>query len=65
MARPTADTVQLTLRIPSKWFEDADGIAAQISEPGRIATRTDVFRLAIARGLQDIGRERAKDKGKR
>jgi hypothetical protein len=51
MARPTADTVQITFRIPKDWLNQADKVASLISRPGLPASRTDALRAAIARGL--------------
>jgi hypothetical protein len=54
MARPTADTVQITFRIPSHWLHQADAVATVLSRHGMEATRTDAFREAIARGMEEI-----------
>lgn len=60
MARPTADTVQVTFRIPTSWLEEADEIAKTIARPGGMtASRTDAFREAIR-----IGFDRLRPKGK-
>lgn len=57
MARPPADTVQVTFRIPSHWLKEADAVAALLTHHGMPATRTDAFREAIARGLREIARD--------
>lgn len=60
MARPTADTTQVTFRIPTHWLTQADAVATILSRHGMEATRTDVFREAIARGMEEI----VKDQGR-
>jgi hypothetical protein len=60
MARPTADTVQITFRIPTQWLAQADLVAGQISSAGFTASRTDALRAAIARGLEVLELERHK-----
>jgi hypothetical protein len=57
MGRPTADTVQVTFRIPSHWLKEADAVAMVLSRHGMEATRTDAFREAIARGFKEIIKE--------
>lgn len=54
MARPTANTVQITFRIPKEWLEEADEVADVLSRPGMRASRTDAFRAAVARGFAAI-----------
>jgi hypothetical protein len=65
MARPTADTVQITFRIPSAWPGEADEIAKLLSRPGMPASRTDAIRAAIAKGFEVIRAEHKAPKGKR
>lgn len=60
MARPTVDTTQVTFRIPTHWLTQADAVATILSRHGMEATRTDVFREAIARGMAEI----VKDQGR-
>lgn len=52
--RPTADTVQVTFRIPSDWIAQADALASTLSVFGVQATRTDAFREAMARGFKAL-----------
>lgn len=59
MGRPTADTVQVTFRVPSYWLQEADAVAMALSRFGMDATRTDAFREAIARGFKEIIKESA------
>jgi hypothetical protein len=54
VARPPADTVQVTFRIPSDWLHQADALAATMSLFGTQATRTDAFREAMARGFRAL-----------
>lgn len=60
MARPTADTAQITFRLPMKWLERADEVAAGLALAGRPMGRTDGVRALIAAGLtmysSEIGR---------
>jgi len=58
----TADTVQISLRIPSEWVELADAEAVHLSRPGFEANRTDALRAAIARGLEAFAEDRARQK---
>lgn len=51
MARPTADTEQITFRLPSKWLKEADRVAKLLAQDGRAAGRTDGVRALIAAGL--------------
>jgi len=61
VAPPKKDTVQITFRVPSEWIKDADVLAKAFSTPGFDASRTDVFRMAIANGFAklrlDIGKK--------
>lgn len=60
VARPTADTVQITFRLPTKWLEQADAVAAYLARAGRPMGRTDGFRALIAAGLFHYSPEIAK-----
>lgn len=57
MPRPPSDSVQIAIRVPKSWLEDADEIAHAISRPGFEASRTDAFRAAIARGFEVLRAE--------
>lgn len=57
MARPTADTSQITFRLPNAWLAQADELAKHISRPGFEASRTDALRAAIAKGLEALRAE--------
>lgn len=60
MARPTADTAQITFRLPLAWLERADAVAAALALAGRPMGRTDGLRALIAAGLvvysDEVGR---------
>lgn len=60
MPRTRKDTVQITMRVPRSWLGDADEVAAILStEAAAITvTRTDAFRVAIARGIRAIREEK-------
>ena len=51
MARSTADTAQITFRLPLDWLERADAVAAGLALAGRPMGRTDGVRALIAAGL--------------
>jgi hypothetical protein len=51
------ETVQTAFRIPKSWLEHADKLAERLSQPGMQATRTDVIRLALARGFDVLDAE--------
>jgi len=58
MARPQSDnTFQVAFKIPEAWKNDADAVAEAMSQPGFVATRTDVLRAALARGLAALKAE--------
>lgn len=63
MSRPAKKeyAVVVALRVPDDWAEEADRIAGELSLPGRVATRSDGFRVAIARGFESIAQERAEN----
>jgi hypothetical protein len=54
MPRPTKHTEQVTFRIPREWLTEADALAIPLSRPGALFSRTDVFRMAIARGFEAL-----------
>ncbi|HEY5377887.1 MAG TPA: hypothetical protein VIK01_29600 [Polyangiaceae bacterium] len=51
MSRPPSDAIQIAIRVPADWLKKADQVAAEISQPGFQASRTDGFRAALARGF--------------
>lgn len=52
------DFVQLAIRVPKAWLADADRVAEYLATDGFAPTRTDGFRVAIAKGLQLMLTER-------
>ena len=52
--KPSENTSQVALRLPEAWLERCDALAPALSIPGISATRTDVLRAAIARGLDEL-----------
>jgi hypothetical protein len=65
MPRPPTDAIQIALRVPKKWLDEADQIAKLISRPGFEASRTDAFRAAIARGFEVMKTEAEQETTKR
>ena len=55
--RPPTDSVQIAIRVPRAWLARADDLARRISRPGLEASRSDAFRLAIAKGLDELADE--------
>lgn len=60
MPRPPSDSVQIAIRVPAEWLKEADEIATLISRPGFMASRTDAFRAAVARGFEVLRVEAGK-----
>lgn len=60
MPRPPSNAVQVALRVPADWLPRADRLIASVSAAGVSATRTDVLRAAIARGLDELEAEGAR-----
>jgi hypothetical protein len=58
MAPPSKPTEQITFRLPSAWLGRADALTGHLGYPGNPATRTDVLRAAIARGLKAYENEK-------
>ena len=54
MRTKKGSTIQIALRVPADWIARTDRLTSLLSQPGMEATRTDVFRSAIARGLSDL-----------
>lgn len=52
-----ADTTQVSVRIKPEWVSVADAIAAKLSRPGLDLARADAYRLAMARGFEELRRE--------
>lgn len=65
MSRPPSEnTFQVAFKIPESWLALADEIAASMSRPGITATRTDVLRAALWRGMNELRAETAPAKPK-
>ena len=60
MPRPPTDAVQIAIRVPKAWTERADRLIPTLSKPGVTASRTDVFRAAMARGFEEFERDQAR-----
>jgi hypothetical protein len=58
---PSENSSQIAIRLPEEWLTRADALAPWITRPGIAATRSDVLRAAIARGLESLEAERATD----
>lgn len=59
MKQRKKDPVQIGIRVPPEWLEDAERLAAALSRPGLEVTRTEAFRAALARGLESLLAETA------
>jgi hypothetical protein len=51
------DVTQLTIRFPKDWLARIDGLARKMAPHGLEFTRTDVMRVVVARGLDELERE--------
>lgn len=49
---------QITIRIDPQWLAQADELASLLSRPGEERNRADALRLAIARGILELTKER-------
>lgn len=54
---PSENATQIAIRIPDEWLKRADALIPLITRPGISATRTDVVRAALARGLDVLEAE--------
>ena len=52
--QPSNTTVQIALRVPPTWIEEAEEVAQLLSRPGLPVSKTEAFRAAIARGFEAI-----------
>ena len=52
MKQRKREPVQIGIRVPPEWIDDAERLAAALSRPGLGVTRTEAFRAALARGLE-------------
>ncbi len=63
MVRPKH--MQIALRIPAEWLEEADALVARLAVPGLEQTRSDILRRAIAEGLKILQEEAGRDERER
>jgi hypothetical protein len=54
MPRPPTLSTQIVLRIPDDWLKRAESLRPHMADVGIAVTRTDVLRVALARGLEAI-----------
>lgn len=59
MKQRKKEPVQIGIRVPPEWLDDAERLAAALSRPGLDVTRTEAFRAALARGLESLLAETA------
>ena len=65
MPRPKSDKdSQVTIVLPGGWLEEAQAIADARCEPGLVITRSDVIRMALRRGLDELA-STTKTRGKK
>ena len=65
MKQRKKDPVQIAIRVPPEWLDDAERLAMALSRPGLEVTRTEAFRAAMARGLETMLAEAAAEKPKK
>jgi hypothetical protein len=56
--RPPSESTQIAIRLLDAWLERAEALVPWIARPGVSATKTDVLRAAIAKGLDALEAER-------
>ncbi len=57
MAAETSKTTQVALRMPKEWIPRADRLAGVLGRPGMDVGRSDVLRMALARGFEALEAE--------
>lgn len=62
MKQRKKEPVQIGIRVPPEWLDDAERLAAALSRPGLEVTRTEAFRAALARGLESLLAETTPEK---
>jgi hypothetical protein len=66
MPRPKSDKdSQVTIVLPGGWLDEAQQIADARSEPGLVVTRSDIIRMALRRGLDELASTTPAPKRKR
>ena len=59
--KKTSINTQTSIRLDDKLLADADALIPLVSDRiGAVATRADVIRVAIVRGLKELTKEAAK-----
>jgi hypothetical protein len=59
MPRPKSDKdSQVTIVLPGAWLDEAQALADARSEPGMSFTRSDILRMAMRRGLDELTEEK-------
>lgn len=57
MPRPPSSAVQIAIRLPQEWLDEAEALGKLMGRPGFATTRSDVLRAALARGLEALREE--------
>ena len=57
MSTEKESTIQTAVRVPESLLEELDRLADNLSQPGMKVTRTEVLRLALYRGVEQLKRE--------
>ena len=66
VARPQSENdTPIGFKIPGDWLQRADKLATALSRPGLRATRTEVLRAALERGLDTLEEETPAPKPRR
>jgi hypothetical protein len=60
MSEKQDEQVQWAVRLPESFLERADKLAERMSEPAMKITRTDVLRMAMFRGIEQLETEKKK-----
>lgn len=65
MAKETASTTQISVRVSDDWLPQLDEIAERVSRPGLELKRADALRMVLARGMEEFQKELGIKRGKR
>jgi len=60
MSEKQDEQIQWAVRLPESFLERADKLAERMSEPAMKITRTDVLRMAMFRGIEQLEAEKKK-----
>jgi hypothetical protein len=55
--KPGENTTQVAIRVPDSWLERCEALLPLISQLGMSTTRTDILRIALARGIDSLEKE--------